>query len=68
MNAWENYVRELDLVKSLHLADVSNNLSFRLRVFLWKRFLPFLRHRDIHPRLGLKPVGNLETFNKILGG
>jgi glycosyltransferase involved in cell wall biosynthesis len=66
-NIWTEYERELDLIRSLRIADMKKNLGFRMRVFLWKKLLPILHHRNVHPRLGLRAPGDVEALKRLLG-
>jgi hypothetical protein len=65
---WDEYCKEIEVVTVMHTEDVVKKLGFKMEVFLWKKILPVLQHRNTHPRLGLRAPGDVEGLKTLLRG
>jgi hypothetical protein len=65
-NTWERYRAELAEVTARHVANVGVRLS--LKMLLWRAARHLVKHRTIHPRLGLGPPGDIIQLRRLLSG
>lgn len=63
--SWSEYSNELNEVKERYLRNKAG--FFSLRVSACRQLRKILQHRNIHPRLGLKPPGDVEALINLLG-
>lgn len=61
---WHKYSAELDEVKRRYMTGKGR--VFSLMVAACRKLRPLLQHRNTHPRLGLKPPGDVEALIALL--
>lgn len=62
--SWDKYGTELDEVRRRYL--IGKGKLFPLKVAAYQKLRSLLHHRNIHPRLGLKPPGDVTALVELL--